>query len=244
MVLLAVGDSAIEDACKAIGAQGGSLVAHTSGSRDTHPLEAARARGARVGGFHPLAAVTRWHDVSEPNAAKCAAIFRGAAFAVEGDGDVRTQLAALAAALGGRPFSIAGADKPLYHLGASMLAAFSAGLAQVAWDQMRAAGTGAELASAGVAHLLRTVAENIERAGSPAQALTGPVARGDAAGVRRQELTARGLSREAQDLYRVHVAHNIHLALAAGRIDGATAKRLVAALEDGEQAVRREDETH
>ena len=110
-----------------------------------------------------------------------------------------------------------------------MLAAFSAGLAQIAWDQMSASGAPPDLASAGVAHLLRTVAGNIERAGMPAQALTGPVARGDAGGVRRQERTARALSPEAQDLYRVHVVHNIQLAKGAGRIDDATAARLLTA---------------
>ena len=100
-VLLAVSDSAIEEACSAIAAQDGALVAHTSGSRDTQPLEAARARGALVGGFHPLAAVTRWRDASEPNGANCSAIFRGAAFAIEGNSEVQSRLFALALALGG-----------------------------------------------------------------------------------------------------------------------------------------------
>jgi predicted short-subunit dehydrogenase-like oxidoreductase (DUF2520 family) len=241
VVLLAVSDSAIDDACAAINAAQGALVAHTSGSRDTRALDAARVRGALTGGFHPLAAVTRWRDAAEPNASNCAAIFRGAAFAIEGDDSVQPRLAELARALGGRPFTIAAANKPLYHLGASMLAAFSAGLAQVAWDQMRAAGADARLASGGVGHLLRTVADNIERAGTPAQALTGPVARGDADGVRRQELTARALPREAHDLYRVHVAHNIQLARAAGRITDQAAAEMLAQLAEDEKTRGRDN---
>jgi predicted short-subunit dehydrogenase-like oxidoreductase (DUF2520 family) len=239
-VLLAVSDSAIEEACNAVQAATGTLVAHTSGSRDTQPLEAARALGAQTGGFHPLAAVTRWRDASEPNGTNCAVIFRGAAFAVEGNRDAQSRLVALAEALGGRPFAIAGADKPLYHLGASMLAAFSAGLAQIAWDQMRSAGADAALASAGVGHLLRTVADNIARAGTPAEALTGPVARGDAEGVRRQEMTARGLSREVRGLYHVHVVHNILLAKGAGRISDQAAAQMLAALGDDEKTSGRD----
>jgi predicted short-subunit dehydrogenase-like oxidoreductase (DUF2520 family) len=107
-----------------------------------------------------------------------------------------------------------------------MLAAFSTGLAQIAWDELRAAGVAPGAASAGVAHLLRTVANNIERVSSPAAALTGPVARGDPGGVIRQAATARALSPEAQELYRVHVRHNIELARRAGRIDNGTADSL------------------
>ena len=231
VVLLAVSDSAIEMACEALRPGRGTVVAHTSGSRPAGALEAARVSGALVGGFHPLAAVVRATRLSDATPGAYAAIFRGAAFAVEGDREVQDRLAPLAVSLGGHPFAIVAADKPLYHLGASMLAAFSAGLAQISWDELRAAGVTPGVASAGVAHLLRTVANNIERASSPAAALTGPVARGDAGGVLRQATTAQALSPEVQALYRVHVLHNIALARAAGRIDDATAEMLAKVLE-------------
>jgi predicted short-subunit dehydrogenase-like oxidoreductase (DUF2520 family) len=157
--------------------------------------------------------------------------FRGAAFAIEGTPAVQAVLAPLAEALGGQPFAIEARNKAAYHLGASMLAAFSAGLAHLAWEQLRAAGASDGVASSGVAHLLRTVADNIEQSPSPAAAQTGPVARGDAAGVRRQLDAAGGLSGEARELYRVHAAHNIHLAKTAGRIDAATAERLLQEIE-------------
>ena len=232
VVLLAVADSAIEVACEALRPARGTIVAHTSGSRPAEALAAARARGALVGGFHPLAAVVRAAQAAEATPGAYASIFRGAAFAIEGDSEVLAHLMPLARSLGGCPFSIVAADKPLYHLGASILAAFSAGLAQIAWDELRATGVSPGAASAGVGHLLRTVANNIERASSPAAALTGPVARGDAGGVLRQARTARALSPDVQELYRVHVMHNIGLARDAGRIDGGMADRLAAALSE------------
>jgi predicted short-subunit dehydrogenase-like oxidoreductase (DUF2520 family) len=162
-------------------------------------------------------------------------VFRGAAFAIEGDDRVNERLTPIALELGGHPFRISAASKPLYHLGASMLAAFSAGLAQAAWKQMREAGASNDVASSGVSHLMRTVANNVGNATTPAHALTGPVARGDAAGVRRQADAARALSAEAEALYLAHVRHNIVLARDAGRISGAVARVLLTEVEDGDK---------
>jgi predicted short-subunit dehydrogenase-like oxidoreductase (DUF2520 family) len=240
IVLLAVSDSAIEDACAALDAPPGVLVAHTSGSRDVTALEAASAAGADVGGIHPLAAVARrarGTDLSTPAGADA---FRGALFAIEGSEGVTARLSALATGVGGQPFPIAAHDKPLYHLGASMLAASAAGLSQISWDLLRRAGADATTASRGVAHLLRTVADNIERAALPGAALTGPVARGDAGGVRRQAVAARALSTETYALYRAHVLHNIEVARSAGLIAGEPADRLQAALLEDETTGRRE----
>lgn len=231
VVLLTVTDSSIEGACAALGAGTGTLVAHVSGSRDVSALRSAAAAGAEVGSFHPLAAVIRAPDPAAAPPEHWRTIFSGAAFAIEGTPAVREVLAPLAVALGGHPFPIRAADKARYHLGASILAAFSAGLAQVTWDGLRAAGAPDAVASAGVGHLLGTVARNVAAAPTPASALTGPVARGDAGGVTRQANAALALPPAAAALYFAHVRHNISLALSAGRIDEARAAELRAALE-------------
>lgn len=226
IVLLTVSDSAIEAACEAIRAGPGVLVAHASGSRDVSPLAAARDRGALVGGFHPIAAVIRSHALDTMTTDDHVASFRGAAFGIEGNPEVQARLSALATALGGYPFAVDPAAKPLYHLGASMLAAFSAGLANMAWERFRAAGAPDEVATAGAAHLLFTVARNVGRVPVPAKALTGPAARGDVEGVRRQIRSVRALPEATQALYRVHAEHSLAMALSAGRIDAMTAERL------------------
>jgi predicted short-subunit dehydrogenase-like oxidoreductase (DUF2520 family) len=160
------------------------------------------------------------------------ASFRGAAFGIEGTGDVYSTLAALATALGGYPFAVDARQKPLYHLGASMLAAFSAGLASVAWERFHAAGAPPEIATAGASHLLHTVASNIGRVPVPAAALTGPAARGDVEGVRRQVRTVSALSPAVRELYRVHAEHSLALAVSASRLDERTAATLRAVLRE------------
>jgi predicted short-subunit dehydrogenase-like oxidoreductase (DUF2520 family) len=232
IVLLTVSDSAIEAACESIRAASGVLVAHASGSRDVAALRAAQHRGARVGGFHPIAAVIRSHALERMTPDDHVASFRGAAFGIEGTGDVYSTLAALATALGGYPFAVDARQKPLYHLGASMLAAFSAGLASVAWERFHAAGAPPEIATAGASHLLHTVASNIGRVPVPAAALTGPAARGDVEGVRRQVRTVSALSPAVRELYRVHAEHSLALAVSASRLDERTAATLRAVLRE------------
>jgi predicted short-subunit dehydrogenase-like oxidoreductase (DUF2520 family) len=245
LVVLSVSDSAIEAAAASIGEVRGGLIVHTSGSRSVDALANVLERGGSVGGFHPLAAVVKARAGSADAApAEYAAVFKGAAFAIEGERPIQTSLELLARALGGHPFPIAAADKPLYHLGASMLAAFAAGLGHITWEQMKAAGASSIVANRGVAHLLRTVANNLERAPSPAHALTGPVARGDAGGVLRQAAAAALLSAEAGAVYRVHVAHNVRLARGAGRIDDATADRLLRELKEQENPANATTDPH
>lgn len=226
IVLLTVSDSAIEAACESAKIAAGALVAHASGSRDVTPLRAAAQRGARVGGFHPIAAIIRAHALGAMTQTDHVASFRGAAFGIEGTADVYATLASLASTLGGHPFAVDPRLKPQYHLGASMLAAFSAGLSHLAWECFRAAGAPPEIASLGAAHLLHTVATNVARVPTPAAALTGPAVRGDVEGVRRQAATVRTLPPEVQRLYRVHAEHSLVIAAGAGRIDAAVAAQL------------------
>lgn len=226
VVLLTVSDGAIEAACESVQVAAGALVAHASGSRDVTPLRAAADRGARVGGFHPIAAIIRSHALGSMTPEDHVASFRGAAFGIEGTPDVYATLAALATTLGGHPFAVDPRMKPRYHLGASMLAAFSAGLSHLAWERFRDAGAPPDIATLGASHLLHTVASNIARVPAPASALTGPAVRGDVEGVRRQAATVRTLPREVQQLYRVHAEYSLAIAAGAGRIDEVVATQL------------------
>jgi predicted short-subunit dehydrogenase-like oxidoreductase (DUF2520 family) len=230
LVALTVADDAIEDAAGALGPIDGCTVFHTSGARAAAVLAPLTSRGATIGAMHPLAAVARRTGPALRTA--YAAMFRGAAFAVEAESSASLRLEALAIALGGRPFAISAAQKPAYHLGAAVLAGFSVALADVADHEWREAGIPPAVTHDGLAHLLRTVADNLDAAASPAAALTGPIVRGDVDAVARQAASARHLPGPAAALYRAHTAHLIAIAYRASRISTETARRLTQVLHD------------
>lgn len=230
LVALSVADDAIEDAAAALGQVTGCTIFHCSGALPTAVLAPLAVRGAHIGTLHPLAAIARRDG---PNVrADYAAMFRGAMFAVEAEGPASPRLEALAVALGGTPFALTAAQKSTYHLGAAMVAGFSVALADLADHEWRVAGIPPTATHDGIAHLLRTVADNLQASASPAAALTGPIVRGDVDAVARQAASARGLPGPAAALYRAHTAHLIAIAYRAARIDTDTARRLTRVVHD------------
>ncbi len=230
LVALTVSDDAIEDAAAQLGEVEGRLVFHTSGARPASILAPLSARGARVGAMHPLAAIAA--RTGPAARAQYAAMFRGASVAIDAEPSARERLNALATALGGRPFAIDASQKASYHLGAAVVAGFSVALADLADQEWRGAGIPDEVTHAGLAHLLRSVADNLAASPSPAAALTGPIVRGDVDAVARQAAAARALPGPAAALYRAHTAHLIAIAYRASRISTDTARRLTQVLHD------------
>jgi predicted short-subunit dehydrogenase-like oxidoreductase (DUF2520 family) len=176
LVLLSVSDAAIAPLCAQLVAQRligpGQTVAHLAGALDLTPLQPALACGARVGSIHPLRAV--------PPGSRADA-FAGATAGIDGsDDEARGQLIALAQTLSMEALLVSG-SRALYHA-----AAVLAGGSQVALfaEAVRAfqSATGATEAEARAALLpLARGALDTLSARTPAQAVTGPVARGDAA---------------------------------------------------------------
>lgn len=164
VVLLAVPDSAIADAAAAI--LPGPIVAHLSGITGLDVL-------APHEGFslHPLLSVTGPETV-----------FAGAHAALDGTSErARDHATRLAKALGLRTFRVADADRAAYHAAASLAAN---ALVALEWTAERLAAT-AGVPREALAPLARVALENWARHGA-ADALTGPIARGDEATVARQ----------------------------------------------------------
>ena len=165
-VLLCVPDAQI--AAAATGVAPGPLIGHCSGATG---LEVLGARPAFS--LHPLMTVTAG---ARPE------ILSGASAAIDGSSPHTLAVAAdLARALGLSPVSIAPADRAAYHAAASFAANFlitlEAGAERI--------GATAGLPRAALVPLVRAAVENWAAAG-PLEALTGPVARGDAVTVARQ----------------------------------------------------------
>ena len=150
---------------------------HCSGLGSLTLLEPLRERGVTTLSVHPLQTF--------PGGAPDAGAFVGVPFAVTAaDDDGRLFGTAAVHDLGGLPFDLADDAKPLYHLAATVASNLLVALESEAAGLMAAAcGRGHDDAAALLAPLVSTTAGNLGAHGA-AQALSGPVARGDVGTVR------------------------------------------------------------
>lgn len=195
LVIVATPDAAIAEAASTLapGLRAGALVVHLSGACSLEELDKLRqARpDVRLGSLHPLQSL--------PSAELGSARLAGSWCAVDGPDDVER----LAISLGMRPFRVAADDRVEYHAAATIASNHLVALLAQATRVARAAGVPTEA----LWPLVRATLENVEAVGA-ADALTGPVARGDADTVARhlealsddEHDTYRALAREAQRL--------------------------------------------
>lgn len=188
-VLLCVPDEAIEEACEAIaGAPRLRFVGHTSGATGAAPLRAATAGGAAAFGLHPLQTITD----DNPD-------LIGASCAISGSTHEALQLAgSLAKRLGMRSFELSEERRAAYHAAASIASNFLIALEESAVELLE--GAGVEDGRGKLGPLVLRSAGNWADRG--ADALTGPIARGDQATVRRHLEAIEATSPEHVDLYR------------------------------------------
>lgn len=179
VVLLAVRDDALPAAAAtlAAGLAPNQVVLHLSGSQGLDALEGVRSSGAAVGSLHPL------QTLVDPQAAPAA--LRGARAAVEGEPRALDIAERLARALGMVPFAIAGGAKALYHAAAVFASNYLVTCAAVGTRLLHAAGAPAEEAWPALRPLVEGALRNMLAAERPDEALTGPIARGDAATIER-----------------------------------------------------------
>ncbi len=165
VVLLCVPDGEIPAAARALVPRDGLLVGHCSGATGLDVLAPHEAFS-----LHPLMAVPRE-----------GAGLRGAGGAVAGATPRALATArGLAAQLGLDVVEVADADRAAYHAAASAASNFLVTLEDAA-ERLLPAGAGREL----LVPLVRATVEHWAALG-PERALTGPIARGDAATVARQ----------------------------------------------------------
>lgn len=161
LVVIATPDASIEAVAAAIRPNDDAVVAHLAGSLGLDVLGTHRRRGA----LHPL------RSIPTPDTD-----LRGAWFAVAGDPLVEHAVTALE----GTFVRVADDDRPLYHAAACI--ASNHLVALLGQAERVAAEAGVPLAA--YLDLVRATVDNVERLG-PQDALTGPVARGDAGTVER-----------------------------------------------------------
>jgi predicted short-subunit dehydrogenase-like oxidoreductase (DUF2520 family) len=195
-VLLCVPDAEIA-AAAATAAGSAPLVGHTSGAT---PLTALGSGGF---GLHPLQTFAGDDGPGR---------FHGAGCAVAGVSETALQAArGLALTLGMRPFAIRDEDRAAYHAAASIASNFLVTLEAAA--ERVAGGAGLEPSEARelLAPLVESTVRNWVDHG-PERALTGPVARGDAATVTAQRDAVAASAPELVALFDVLVEHTRALA--------------------------------
>jgi predicted short-subunit dehydrogenase-like oxidoreductase (DUF2520 family) len=191
VVFLAVPDSAIANVATTLEVSADQAVAHTSGAFDVTPLMAAQRRGAATGVFHPLQAFS-------PGAS--ADRFTGIAVGVDAEPPLFERLARLAQRLGASSFALRGVDRARYHAAAVFASNYLVALHVAAARVWQEAGLPVDAARPALVALSRGALESMT-AYDFARALTGPVARGDAATVARH-LQALGADPDSHALYR------------------------------------------
>lgn len=197
VVLLGTSDAAIEPVCTTLARAGalgqGHTVAHLSGATGLEALGTAEAAGANVLSLHPLQTC--------PDVEAGLARIPGSAFAVTAREPETLELGmGLAADVGGRPFVLEDAMKPLYHAAAVFASNYVVALGALAEDLEAVAGVPDPRAALGPLQL--ATLENVEAVG-PAAALTGPAVRGDAGTVERN---LRALGEHAPEAVAAYVA--------------------------------------
>ncbi len=219
IVFLTVPDDAIGPLCREIAVNGGWRpghgVVHCSGALSSEILQPARDAGAMVASFHPLQAFASLNAAIQH--------IPGSTFAVEGDPALTSLLDNLIEILGGIAIHLKAAEKTLYHAAAAIASNYTVTLAALASDLLVREGIAPDTNTAlhYLLPLLKGTVDNLDAVGLP-DALTGPLARGDAGTVARHIAALEKCAPDLASLYRHLARLTLPLAEVQGHVDQAT----------------------
>lgn len=222
LVLLTVPDDALTDLVSGLAATGavraGTLLAHTSGAYGLDVLTPAVRQGALPLALHPVL----------PFAGTLVDLERlvGASFGVTAPTELRPVAEALVVEMGGEPVWLEEHQRPLWHAALAHGANHLTTLVASAADLLRTAGV--EQPGQVLAPLLGAALDGALRSGD--DALTGPVARGDAGTVRAHLDVLAQVAPEVLPSYLAMARLTADRALASGRLDAERAGPLLAVL--------------
>jgi len=195
--LLTPPDGAIASMASALAATGnvraGDVLFHCSGAQAASILSPLVACGAKLASVHPL------KSFAEPE--RALESFAGTWCTVEGDAAALALLRPLFAQLGARVAQIDPAGKTLYHAASVLVCNDLTALMESGLRAYESAGLDRATAQSMMEPLVRETLDNVFALGT-VRALTGPVARGDAAVVSRQLAALTALDPRLAEAYR------------------------------------------
>jgi predicted short-subunit dehydrogenase-like oxidoreductase (DUF2520 family) len=228
LVLLTVPDDVLPGLVTGLAETGavrpGQLLVHTSGRYGTAVLDPALRAGALPLALHPAMTFTGTSvDVQR---------LAGCPFGVTAPEELRLAAEALVVEMGGEPEWIAEQARPLYHAALAIGSNHLVTLVAQARELLTAAG----VANPGrmLGPLLGASLDNALRSGD--QALTGPVARGDAGTVAAHVAELRKAAPQAVNSYLAMARATADRALANGMLKAEQAEALLGVLADGGNA--------
>jgi predicted short-subunit dehydrogenase-like oxidoreductase (DUF2520 family) len=219
LVLLTVPDDVLGDLVAGLAETGavtpGQFLVHASGRHGIAVLEPATREGALPMALHPVMTFTGARSDIDRLA--------GCPFGVTAPSVLRPVAEALVVEMGGDPIWVPEEARPLYHAALANGANHLVTLVAQTLDLLATAGI--EDPAHLVRPLLTTALENVLTMGD--DALTGPVARGDAATVAAHLRALSTAAPEARAAYVAMARLTADRALAAGRLDPAAAEALL-----------------
>ncbi|MGO4478789.1 Rossmann-like and DUF2520 domain-containing protein [Massilia sp. 2TAF26] len=179
--MLAVSDDSIGEVARLLASRGGwqgAVVFHCSGAKASTELEPLRAAGAVAASMHPVRSFADPRQVAEA--------FDGTFCGVEGDADALAVLNPAFASIGARMVAIDASAKTVYHAASVFASNYLTTVLDAALRAWQAAGIPEDVARELARPLATETLANVFRLGAET-ALSGPIARGDAATVARQQ---------------------------------------------------------
>ncbi|HBG04702.1 MAG TPA: DUF2520 domain-containing protein [Geobacter sp.] len=181
LYLVAASDAALAGCAEALAASGlvrpGTVAWQVSGALPSSVLAPVGERGGEIASVHPV------KSFADPSAS--VADFSGTWCGIEGDPPAVALLSGAFSAIGGRMFPVDPRYKSVYHAGSVLVCNYLTSLIEVGVRAYQKGGLPRETALQVMEPLVRGTLDNVFRVGT-VQALTGPIARGDAAVVAGQ----------------------------------------------------------
>jgi predicted short-subunit dehydrogenase-like oxidoreductase (DUF2520 family) len=193
LVFITTADDFISKVSSELKWRQGQVAVHCSGASTLQSLEAARQQGARVGSIHPCQTFAGIEQAIEN--------LPGSTFGIEAEEPVKTTLTEMARALKGDIVYLTSEDKVLYHAAAAIACNYFTTIVKLATGLWENFGKTSADGIKAYLPLLRGTLTNIETVGFP-QCLTGPIARGDVATIRRHLAALEKYAPEMLPLYK------------------------------------------
>jgi predicted short-subunit dehydrogenase-like oxidoreductase (DUF2520 family) len=195
--MIAAADDQIAQCCAELARSGrlsaDAIVFHCSGALRSMELQPAIKQGAAAASVHPI------RSFADPE--QIAKDFAGTYCGIEGDPRALDLLGEAFSAIGARMVPIDADFKIVYHSAAVFACNYLATLLDVAQQAYVKSGIPHEAALKLMEPLVRETVDNVFRLG-PAQALTGPIARGDVATAVKQYRAVRAWDKRYGALYK------------------------------------------